>query len=83
MYKRQDEYKKNETFKDSAAKIGCERKSIKPKYENMSKRPIKHVSHLDDDNAKARALGMSYGKYKALARIQALHDDFQRGSERR
>ena len=77
---KRDEYKKNKTFKDSAAKILCERKSVKPKHESLSKRHIKHVSHIDDDNAKARALGMSYGKYKALARIQALHDDFQRRS---
>lgn len=38
----------------------------------------RHASRIDDDAAKARAMGMSYGKYKALARIEAMHADFRR-----
>ena len=43
----------------------------------------RYESHIEEINAQARAQGMSYGKYKAMVRLQALHDDFQRGSERR
>lgn len=64
-------------------KIEAERMSQRLQAESKPKKGVKRVSHIDDDNAKARALGMSYGKYKAMVRLQALHDDFQRGSERR
>lgn len=76
-------YRKAESYKESTMKIEAERMSQRLHAESKPKKGVKRVSHIDDDNAKARALGMSYGKYKAMVRLQALHDDFQRGSERR
>ena len=75
-------YRNAESYKESTEKIESERKSQRLLAEHKPK-SVKHVSHIDDDNAKARALGMSYGKYKAMVRLQALHDDFHRWSERR
>lgn len=70
---KRDEYKKNKTFKDSAAKIGCERKSVKPKHESIGKRHIKHVSHIVEINAQARAQHKSYGQLQAEKLLARLH----------
>lgn len=80
---KRDCYRKAESYKESTMKIEVERMSQRLHAESKPKKGVKRVSHIDDDNAKARALGMSYGKYKAMVRLQALHDDFQRGNERR
>lgn len=60
-------------------KIEAERRSQRLHAESKPKKGVNRVSHIDDDNAKARALGMSYGKYKAMLRIEAMHADFRRG----
>lgn len=70
---------------DANRKAACQRsrqqtQNMREVREARKKREsLRHVSHIDEAAAKAREMGISYGRYKALARIEAMHADFRRG----